>query len=146
MNLVNKFDIIKKIGGDVLSNNKIQKHENGHVNISDDVIGIITNIAASEIDGVRLHGSLAGEIAEILGKKNLTKGVKVLIDEDNQVMVDLNIDVDFGVVIPEVSWKVQECVKSAIENMTELVVKGINVNVQGIILDKSNDKIDIVDE
>lgn len=123
-------------------NNKLHTHEFGNVNISDDVIGIITNIAASEIEGVNLHGSLAGDLAEILGKKNLTKGVRIAINEENEVQVDLSIDVDFGVVIPDAAWKVQECVKAAIENMTELKVQGINIHVQGINLEKTNDIID----
>lgn len=125
-----------------MSENKIQNHEFGHVNISDDVIGIITNIAAGEIEGVNLHGTLAGDIAEILGKKNMTKGVRVNISEDDVVQVDLNIVVDFGVVIPEVAWKVQESVKNAIENMTDLKVDYINVNVLGINLEKNHEMID----
>lgn len=125
-----------------MSENKLQTHEFGHVNISDDVIGIITNIAASEIDGVRLHGTLAGDIIEILGKKNMTKGVRVNISENDVVQVDLNIVVDFGVVIPDVAWKVQESVKTAIENMTDLKVDYINVNVQGINLGKTHEKVD----
>lgn len=125
-----------------MSENKLQAHDFGHVNISDDVIGIITNIAASEIEGVRLQGTLAGDIAEILGKKNMTKGVRVNITEEDMVQVDLNIIVDFGVVIPDVAWKVQESVKHAIEDMTDLKVDYINVNVQGINLGKSHDKVE----
>jgi len=125
-----------------MSENKVHTHEFGHVNISDDVIGIITNIAASEIEGVQLHGTFAGDIAEILGKKNMTKGVRVDINEDDEVQVDLSVVVDFGVVIPEIAWKVQESVKTAIENMTDLKVTSINVNVQGINLGKNHDKVD----
>jgi len=125
-----------------MSENKVKSHDFGHVNISDDVIGIITNIAASEIEGVSLHGTLAGDIAEILGKKNMTKGVRVAITETNEVQVDLNIVVDFGIVIPDVAWKVQESVKTAIENMTDLKVTSINVNVQGINLGKNHEKVD----
>jgi len=125
-----------------MSENKVVTHEFGHVNISDDVIGIITNIAASEIEGVQLQGTLAGDIAEILGKKNMTKGVRVDINEQDEVQVDLSVVVDFGVVIPEIAWKVQESVKTAIENMTDLKVTSINVNVQGINLGKNHDKVD----
>ncbi|MCH4888819.1 Asp23/Gls24 family envelope stress response protein [Acidaminobacter sp. JC074] len=125
-----------------MSEKEIQAHEFGHVNISDDVIGIITNIAASEIEGIQLAGTLAGDIAEILGRKNMTKGVRVEINDEDEVQVDLNIVVDFGVVIPEIAWKVQESVKTAIENMTDLKVTSIDVNVQGINLDKDHDKVD----
>lgn len=125
-----------------MSEKELLTHEFGHVNISDDVIGIITNIAAGEIEGVRLAGTLAGDIAEILGRKNMTKGVRVDINDNNEVRVDLNIVVDFGVVIPEIAWKVQESVKTAIENMTDLKVTSIDVNVQGINLGKNHDKVD----
>jgi len=125
-----------------MSEKELQAHEFWHVNISDDVIGIITNIAASEIEGIRLAGTLAGDIAEILGKKNMTKGVRVEINDEDEVEVDLNIVVDFGIVIPEIAWKVQESVKTAIENMTDLKVISIDVNVQGINLDKDHDKVD----
>jgi len=125
-----------------MSEKEMQAHEFGHVNISDDVIGIITNIAASEIEGIQLAGTFAGDIAEILGRKNMTKGVRVEINDEDEVQVDLNIVVDFGVVIPEIAWKVQESVKTAIENMTDLKVTSIDVNVQGINLDKDHDKVD----
>jgi len=125
-----------------MSENNIQNHDFGHVNISDDVIGIITNIAASEIKGIALQGSFVGDVVEILGKKNMTKGVRVQVTEDNVVSVDLNIIVDFGVVIPDVAWKVQDRVKTSIEEMTDLKVDAVNVNVQGINLGKNTDKID----
>jgi len=130
------------IGGEIMSEKEIQAHEFGQVNISDDVIGIITNIAAGEIKGIQLAGTLAGDIAEILGRKNMTKGVRVDINDDDEVQVDLNIMVDFGTVIPEKAWEVQESVKAAIENMTDLKVTSINVNVQGINLGKNHEVVD----
>ena len=123
-------------------NTKLQNHEFGEVNISDDVIGTITHIAAAEIEGVNgLYGSFAGDLVEIFGRKNLTKGVKVVIDND-EVKVDLNIIVDFGIVIPEIAWKVQEKVKSSIENMTGLKVLEVNINVHGVNIEKTK----VVDE
>jgi len=117
-------------------NTKLHHHEFGEVNISDDVIGIITNIAAMEIEGVKgLYGSFAGDIAEMFGKKNLSKGVKVLLEEQS-VKVDLNIIVDFGVVIPDIAWQVQERVKTSIENMTGLEVAEVNINVHGVNIEK----------
>ena len=113
--------------------------EYGNVNISDDVIGIITSIAAAEIEGVNgLYGGLAEDIAEIFGKKNLKKGVKVEI-EDEIVVVDLNIVVDYGIKIPDVAWQVQESVKTAIETMTGLKCKEVNIHVQGINMDSGEE-------
>lgn len=116
--------------------------ESGNVNISDDVIGIITSIAASEIEGVSgLQGSFSEDIAGIFGKKNQSKGVKVQIEEEI-VVLDLNVVVDFGVKIPDIAWKIQENVKSAVESMTGLVVKEVNIHVHGINIKKEEKVID----
>lgn len=116
--------------------------EYGNVNISDDVIGIITSIAAAEIEGVNgLYGGFAEDIAEMFGVKNLKKGVKVEI-VDEVVVVDLNIIVDFGIKIPDVAWQVQENVKNAIETMTGLTCKEVNIHVQGINMN-SNDEMPV---
>jgi len=118
---------------------QINALEHGNVNISDDVIGIITSIAAAEIEGVNgLTGGFAEDLAEKFGVKNLKKGVKVDI-EDDVVVVDLNIVVDFGIKIPDVAWKVQESVKSAVETMTGLSVKAVNIHVQGINMDSGDE-------
>lgn len=119
-------------------NTQIDTLEYGNVNISDDVIGIISSIAAAEIEGISgLSGTLTEDIVEIFGKKNFSKGVKVEIIED-KVVVDLNIIVDYGVKIPDVSWQVQENVKTAIESMTGLSVSAVNVHVSGINIKKKN--------
>lgn len=119
-------------------NTQIDTLEYGNVNISDDVIGIISSIAAAEIEGISgLSGTLTEDIVEIFGKKNFSKGVKVEIVEE-KVVVDLNIIVDYGVKIPDVSWQVQENVKTAIESMTGLSVSAVNVHVSGINIKKKN--------
>lgn len=119
-------------------NTQIDTLEYGNVNISDDVIGIISSIAAAEIEGISgLSGTLTEDIVEIFGKKNFSKGVKVEIVEE-KVVVDLNIIVDYGVKIPDVSWQVQENVKTAIESMTGLSVSAVNVHVSGINIKKKS--------
>lgn len=123
-------------------NTKIDTLEYGNVNISDDVIGIITSIAAAEIEGVNgLYGGFTENIGEMLGLKTLKKGVKVDI-VDEKVIVDLNIIVDYGIKIPDVSWKVQENVKNAIESMTGLIVSSVNIHVQGIKLAKQQETVE----
>lgn len=108
--------------------------EYGVVRIADDVVGTIANIAATEIQGVNgLSGGIAGDLVEMFGKKNLTKGVKVNTEEKT-VEIDLNIIVDFGIKIPEVAWEIQEAVKRSVESMTGLAVKVVNVHVVGINL------------
>lgn len=108
----------------------------GSIRIADEVVGVIAGLAATEIGGVAgMSGGLAGGIAEILGRKNLSKGVKVEVGE-KEAAVDLFIIVDYGVRIPEVAMKIQDNVKRAIESMTGLDVVEINVHVQGVAFHK----------
>lgn len=107
----------------------------GEVRIADEVVSIIASFAAAEVDGVSsLPGGFAGGFAEMMGKKNLSKGVKVQIEDT--VAVDVNINVSYGCNIPEAAHKVQENVQQAIENMTGLKVEQVNVHVQGIAFPK----------
>jgi len=116
----------------------IDEHENGQVKISNDVVGTIANIAASEIAGVSdLSGGITGDLAEMFGKKSLTKGVKVIV-EDEVVEIELNVIVDFGIKIPDVAWQIQENVKNAVETMTGLKVKEVDIHVTGVNMPKNN--------
>ncbi len=115
--------------------------EYGKVTFADEVVAIIAGLAATEVKGVAaMSGSMAGGIAEKLGRKNLTKGVKVEVGE-KEAAIDLYIIVDYGVRIPEVAWNIQENVKKAVETMTGLSVVEVNVHVQGVNFDR-----DIKDE
>lgn len=106
--------------------------ELGAIRIADEVVSIIAGLATTEIDGVAsMSGGIAGGIAEALGKKNFSKGVKVDVG-DEEAAVDLFLIVRYGARIPDVAWAVQENVKKAIENMTGLKVIKVNVHVQGV--------------
>lgn len=110
----------------------------GNVRISDDVVAIIAGMAATDIPGVAgMSGGLVGGIAEILGKKNLAKGVKVEVGE-REAAVDLYMIMEFGARIPDVALEVQEKVKQAIEAMTGLEVVEVNVHVQGVEFPKAD--------
>lgn len=107
--------------------------ELGSIRIADEVVAIIAGLAAMEIDGVAsMSGGIAGGIAEALGRKNLSKGVKVEVGEE-ETAIDLYMIVNYGSRIPDVAWAVQENVKKAIENMTGLKVIKVNVHVQGVV-------------
>ncbi|MGI6053397.1 MAG: Asp23/Gls24 family envelope stress response protein [Clostridium sp.] len=113
-----------------------EKEQSGEVQIADEVVAIIAGLAATEIDGVdSMAGNITNELVGKLGMKNLSKGVKVTVTEDH-VMVDLSLNMKYGYSIPEVSEKVQERVKSAIENMTGLMVLEVNIKIAGVSLEK----------
>lgn len=111
---------------------KLEHNDVGAIRIADEVVGIIAGLAATEVAGVAgMSAGLVGGIAEMLGKKNLAKGVKVEVGE-REAAVDLYIIVEFGVRIPDVALKVQENVKRAIESMTGLDVVEVNIHIQGV--------------
>lgn len=108
----------------------------GVVTFADDVIAIIASLAATEIEGVAgMSGSMASGITEILGRKNLTKGVKVEVGKE-QAAVDLTMIMNYGVQIQKVCRSVQENVKKAIETMSGLRVVEVNVHVVGVKIEK----------
>ena len=104
----------------------------GEVRIADEVVAIIAGLAATEVDGVdSMAGNITNELVGKLGMKILSKGVKVDVTEEH-VSVDLYLNIKYGYNIPEVSERVQERVKSAIENMTGLTVLDVNVKIAGV--------------
>src|SRR5690606_28514708 len=114
--------------------------ELGRVEISPGVLEVIAGLAASEIEGVAyMSGGFVGGIAERLGRKNLAKGVKVELGE-NQTIISVSIVVDFGVRIPDVAKAVQENVNSAIQNMTGLDVIEVNVHVVSVHVKQGGDE------
>ena len=101
----------------------------GKVQIADEVVAIIAGLAATEVEGVAsMAGNITNELVGKLGMKNLSKGVKVDVLE-NVVCVNLNLNLEYGYSIPETCKKVQEKVKTAIENMTGLEVSDVNITL-----------------
>ena len=111
---------------------KIKSDQVGDVRIADEVVDIIAGLATTEVEGVSsMAGNITNEIVSRLGMKNLSKGILVEVME-NEVKVDVAINIAYGYSIPEVSAKVQDKVKSAIENMTGLTVAVVNVRIASV--------------
>lgn len=111
----------------------------GTVRISDDVVAIIAGVAATEVEGVAgMSGGITGGITEMLGMKNLSKGVKVEVG-DEEAAIDIFIVVEYGSKIGEIGIKVQKNVKDSVETMTGLNVIEVNVNIQGVNLLKEEE-------
>lgn len=116
----------------VKDENHSSPSELGVVKIADEVVSIVAGLAATDIEGVAsMSGGIAGGIAEVLGRRNLSKGVKVEVGAE-ETKIDIFIIVNYGVRIPDVAWNIQESVKKAVEEMTGLKVASVNVHVQGI--------------
>ena len=118
--------------------NTYKIHDNsdlGEVNINDNVLAVISAMAALEVDGVvGMAGNITSEIVEKLGMKKISKGVRVDVDEKN-VMIDVSIVLKMNDNIVEISKKVQDKIKNTVENMTGLEVINVNVNISNVISD-----------
>lgn len=108
----------------------------GAVHIADEVIAIIAGMAAMEVEGVAgMVGNFTGGLVELLGRKNLSKGVIVTVGE-GFVTLELSIIVEYGSSLVEVTRNTQEKVKSAVETMTGLEVNEVNIKVAGVNVEK----------
>jgi len=104
----------------------------GIVRIHKNVIVAIAGIAASEIEGVKRVGrTFKSGFLEFVGKKSAT-AINVDIDKNGEVKLEIPLVVKYGFNIPDIANSVQENVRSALEKMTSLSLKEININVQGI--------------
>ena len=109
-----------------------QSSKIGEVQIADEVVAIIAGLAATEVEGVvSMNGNITNELVGKLGMKNLSKGVKVEVSPES-ISVHLAITLKYGYSIPKTSKQVQEKVKLAIENMTGLTVKEVNIRIAGV--------------
>ena len=102
---------------------------------ANEVIAIISGIAASEIEGIAGMVT-AGGLGEIISKnRNITRGVKVEVGTE-EVSVDLYTIVEYGQPIQKVASEVQENVRKSIESMTGLRVVRVDIHVQGVSFEK----------
>ncbi len=121
-------------------NLNIKEEQNGVIAFANEVVATIAGLAAVDIPGIAgMYGGFASGVVELLGKKNLTKGVKVEVDGDF-VKVDLYVVAEYGVEIPVVCNKVQESVKNALETMTGLSVSAVNIYVEGVKIIEAKDE------
>ena len=118
-----------------------QEMENGSIQISEDVVASVTGMAGLEVEGVcGLSSSIGTDIAEMLGMKTLSKGVRLSTTETGALRIDCDVVSKFGQNIFELAKNVQENVKSSVESVTGLRVAEVNVTVCGIALPKDSKK------
>ncbi|MCG2714375.1 MAG: Asp23/Gls24 family envelope stress response protein [Candidatus Omnitrophica bacterium] len=108
------------------------RNDLGVVRIHKNVIASISSIAATEIEGVKKVGKdIKSGIMELLGQKSFS-AIKVDISKNEEVKVEIPLIIKYGYSIPDVASKVQESVRQALEKMSNLSIRDINVSVQGI--------------
>lgn len=109
----------------------------GKVEIAPEVIEVIAGIAATEVEGLyAMRGNFASGVAERLGKKAHSKGVKVDLTEEG-VTIDLYVILNFGVSIPQLAQKLQTNIRQTLATMTAIELQEVNVHVVGIHMESS---------
>ena len=108
----------------------------GQVQIADEVVAIIAGLAATEVEGgASMAGNITNELVSKLGKKSLSKGIRVKV-EDGIVNVNVALNIAYGYSVPKTCKKVQEKVKAAIENMTGLEVEKVDIQIANVSISK----------
>ena len=106
--------------------------EKGTINISEDVVLTMVKSAIAEVDGVAGLASSAGtELADLLGIKSASRGVKVQI-VDEVLHIDILITVRYGCNTIAVAEAVQKAVTAAVQDMTGMGKPVVNVHISGI--------------
>ncbi len=119
----------------------VQEMENGTIQISEEVVASVTGMAVLETEGVcGLSSSIGTDIAEMLGMKTLSKGIRLAGNEAGALRIDCDVVAKFGQNIFELAKNVQENVKSSVESVTGLSVSEVNVTICGIALPKEGKK------
>jgi len=110
--------------------------EKGSVHISEEVVASIAALAANEVEGVcGLSANIGADIAELLGYKNLGKGVKLVFDND-EITIDCYVVALYGYSVVDIAKNIQAKVTEAVESMTGVKVRSVNVDICGISLPK----------
>lgn len=120
-----------------MADNYISCHEeNGSINISEDVISSVVRASVTDVEGVAgLTNTAGSELAEFIGLKSLSRGVKVQF-KDDKIIVDAVINISYGSNIVAVAKAVQEKVISVVQFTTGIEKAEVNVHVAGIAFDK----------
>lgn len=119
---------------------EINKTPKGTLTFENEVIAKIAGLAAIRVSGLEgMSGGLADNLADLIGRQNFAKGVKVEMS-DGEVTVNLQVVAEYGVEMPGLFKSIQDNVKSDLEKMTGLKVAAINVHVQEITSKKENVK------
>ena len=119
---------------------KLDENPDGSVSFATGVVETIAGLAAQEVEGVASMASASTGLADMFTRKstrNFTKGVRVDIN-GGTVAVDVTIVVEYGSPIPDVAKSIQENVKKAIETMSGLDVRNVDVHVQAVSFEREN--------
>ncbi len=101
---------------------------------SNGVIEKIVAMATREVPHVLgMKGNLIHFVQETLGAKDLTKGVTVEVTDDNRVIVNISVIIEYGCYAPAIFEDVKARVTERLTEMTGLDVAGINLRIEDVV-------------
>ncbi len=114
--------------------------DGGSINIGEDVFLRIVTATVEENEAIAgFSASFDADLAELIGKKTLSKGINLLFEEDGTVRLDVVIQVRYGNNVARTAEELQEQIRTAVEDMTGVVCR-VNVHVTGISFEKAEKK------
>lgn len=117
------------------------------IQIDPKVIEVILGIAAEKVDGVAaMRGNLKSSLSRVLGRNDRGKGVDISLDADQALTADIYVYLKSGSNVPVVASKLQRELKEQLRQMTDLVLKNINVHVVGLVFPEELDTPDVTSE
>lgn len=103
----------------------------GTYKLSEDALTTIIADAISQIDGIAESAGAIGTIPRFIGKHRRVRNLKIDIN-DRTIALNLEIGILYGFVIPEVAGAAQKAIKQAVESMTGLTVRAVDITISNI--------------
>lgn len=106
----------------------------GKIHYSEEVLGKIVGLSTMECYGVvgMVSKNATEGLWEIMRIENLSKGVKLNFNEDNKLVIELFVMVEYGTKISVIANNIIKKVRYSVENFTGLKVSSVTVNVQAV--------------
>ncbi|MGL5149980.1 MAG: Asp23/Gls24 family envelope stress response protein [Clostridium sp.] len=108
--------------------------ENGNIHYSEEVLAKIVGLSTMECYGVvgMVSKNATEGLWELMRVENLSKGVKIVLTENDKLNIELYIMVEYGTKISVIANNIIQKVRYSVENYTGLNVASITVNVQAV--------------
>ena len=133
-----KIDTRSSRGGDLHEERKASEMkmitDKGEIRISNEVFTNLTGAAATNCFGVKgmAMRSKRDGLVHLLRRESMSKGVKVLYNEDGTVSIQLHIIVDAGVNLMAVSRAIMNEVRYNVSRLTGVQIKNVDVCIDSM--------------
>lgn len=106
----------------------------GEIHYSEEVLAKIVGLSTMECYGVvgMVSKNAAEGFWELMRVENLSKGVNLTFNDENKLVIELFVMVEYGTKISVIANNIIQKVRYSVENFTGLNVASVTVNVQAV--------------